>query len=90
MLVAASTQTTSIISLKRSTSTESWDRDGRPDCSNPMKVLISSAGSHGDVLPYIAIGREMRARGHEIVLLANPYFRDYVIAAADQHDRRVR
>jgi rhamnosyltransferase subunit B len=49
-----------------------------------MKVLIVSAGSHGDVLPFIAIGREMRARGHEIVLFANPYFRDYVMAAGLQ------
>src|SRR5664280_3400216 len=31
MLVAASTQTTSIISLKRSASTECWDRGGRPN-----------------------------------------------------------
>lgn len=46
-----------------------------------MKVLISSAGSHGDVLPYIAIGREMLTRGHDVVLYANPYFRDYVVAA---------
>ena len=49
-----------------------------------MKVLISSAGSHGDVLPFIAIGRELRARGNEVVLFANPYFRDYVIAAGLQ------
>ena len=36
------------------------------------------------MLPYIAIGREMRARGHESVLFANPYFRDDVIAAGLQ------
>jgi len=49
-----------------------------------MKVLISSAGSHGDVLPYIAIGREMRDRGHDVTLYANPYFRDYVAAVGLQ------
>ena len=49
-----------------------------------MKVLVSTFGSHGDVLPYIAIGREMRARGHESVLFANPYFRDDVTAAGLQ------
>lgn len=49
-----------------------------------MNVLISSAGSHGDVLPYIAIGREMLYRGHEVTLYANPYFRDYVTAAGLQ------
>jgi hypothetical protein len=31
MVVAASTQTTSIISLKRSASTKSWEYDGRPN-----------------------------------------------------------
>lgn len=46
-----------------------------------MRVLISGAGSHGDVLPCIAIGQEMRDRGHEVILYANPYFRDYVTAA---------
>lgn len=39
-----------------------------------MRVLISTAGSHGDVLPFVAIGREMLARGHEVIFYANPYF----------------
>ena len=46
-----------------------------------MKILISSAGSHGDVLPFVAIGKEMRARGHEVVLFANPSFQRFPIAA---------
>jgi UDP:flavonoid glycosyltransferase YjiC (YdhE family) len=46
-----------------------------------MKVLIAAMGSHGDVLPIIAIGREMNVRGHEVVFFANPHFRDYVIDA---------
>ncbi|MDR2991659.1 MAG: glycosyltransferase [Burkholderiaceae bacterium] len=46
-----------------------------------MKALIAAMGSHGDVLPIIAIGREMSARGHEVVFFANPHFRDYVIDA---------
>jgi len=38
MLVAAPTQTTPIISLKRSTSTKSWDYDGRPNIpSDPIE-----------------------------------------------------
>ena len=49
-----------------------------------MRVLISTAGSHGDVLPYIAIGQEMRNRGHEVILYANPYFREPVTAAGLQ------
>lgn len=46
-----------------------------------MKILISTAGSHGDVLPFIALGREFVARGHEVILYANPYFRSHVIDA---------
>lgn len=40
-----------------------------------MRVLISAAGSHGDVLPFVALGREFAARGHEVILYANPFFR---------------
>ena len=49
-----------------------------------MRVLIPSAGSHGDVLPFVAIGREMQARGHEVILYGNPYFREYVAAVGIQ------
>ena len=38
MLVAASTQTTSIISQKRSASTKSWDRRGWPN--TPSNVIL--------------------------------------------------
>jgi UDP:flavonoid glycosyltransferase YjiC (YdhE family) len=46
-----------------------------------MKILISTVGSHGDVLPNIAIGRELHHRGHEVVVFANPHFSDYVTDA---------
>ncbi len=46
-----------------------------------MKILISTAGSHGDVLPFIALGREFLARGHETVIYANPYFQKHVLDA---------
>lgn len=39
-----------------------------------MKILISSAGSHGDVLPAIALGKEFKRRGFEVVCYLNPYF----------------
>ena len=45
MLVAASTQTTPIISVKRSTSTESWDRDGRPNIPSDA-ISIAVCGFH--------------------------------------------
>lgn len=39
-----------------------------------MKVLIVAAGSHGDVLPFIALGRELQDRGHTVCLLASGPF----------------
>ena len=46
-----------------------------------MRVLISTAGSHGDVLPFVALGRAFAARGHDVIIYANPFFRRYVIEA---------
>lgn len=46
-----------------------------------MKILIATAGSHGDVLPFVALGREFQARGHHVVMYANPYFRHYATDA---------
>jgi len=42
-----------------------------------MKFLIHGAGSHGDILPLIAIGREMQERGHAVHFFADPYFIKY-------------
>ena len=39
-----------------------------------MKVLIVAAGSHGDVLPFVGLGREMLHRGHEVRLFASGPF----------------
>ncbi len=47
-----------------------------------MRVLISTAGSHGDVLPFIALGREFASRGHEVILYANPFFLGYTTDSA--------
>lgn len=35
-----------------------------------MKFLLVAAGSHGDVLPVVSLGRVLQARGHEVCLLA--------------------
>ncbi len=40
-----------------------------------MRILITSIGSHGDIHPYVGIGQALRHRGHEVALLANPYFK---------------
>lgn len=39
-----------------------------------MRALLVTLGSHGDIHPFIAIGRALAARGHEAVLATNPYF----------------
>lgn len=39
-----------------------------------MKVLIVAAGSHGDVLPFVGLGRELQRRGHEVRLFASAPF----------------
>lgn len=35
-----------------------------------MQVLLTAVGSHGDVLPFIALGAELRRRRHEVALAA--------------------
>jgi rhamnosyltransferase subunit B len=39
-----------------------------------MRVLIVAIGSHGDVLPFVALGRQFRRDGHDVRLYANEYF----------------
>ncbi|OYU46396.1 MAG: glycosyl transferase [Burkholderiales bacterium PBB4] len=36
-----------------------------------MKILLNAVGSHGDVLPFVGLGRELRLRGHRPHLFAN-------------------
>ncbi|WP_310384694.1 glycosyltransferase [Roseateles sp.] len=44
----------------------------------PVRVLIATAGSHGDVLPFVALGQALAARGREVLLFANPHFQSMV------------
>src|SRR5262245_42934155 len=46
-----------------------------------MKVFILTGGSHGDLHPFLAIGRELLARGHDVRIAVNPYFATDVAAA---------
>lgn len=39
-----------------------------------MKILIVAAGSHGDVLPLVGLGRELQQRGHAVQLFASGPF----------------
>jgi UDP:flavonoid glycosyltransferase YjiC (YdhE family) len=43
-----------------------------------MRVLLATLGSHGDIHPFVAIGKALRARGHEAIILANPYYQPLI------------
>lgn len=43
-----------------------------------MKVLIVTLGSHGDVHPFCGLGVALRARGHEVTVLASDHFRPLI------------
>jgi rhamnosyltransferase subunit B len=42
-----------------------------------MRVLIACLGSLGDTLPFVAIGKALQARGHEVFLFANEVFQPF-------------
>ncbi len=46
-----------------------------------LNILIPAFGSVGDVLPFIGIGGELRRRGHDVALIANPYFEERALEA---------
>jgi UDP:flavonoid glycosyltransferase YjiC (YdhE family) len=50
-----------------------------------VRVFINTSGSHGDVHPFLAIGRALAARGHEVVFFTHPYFASAVQAAGLEH-----
>lgn len=47
-----------------------------------MKILIAATGSHGDVLPFVGLGRELQARGHEVRVFASGTFAAMAAEAA--------
>jgi rhamnosyltransferase subunit B len=46
-----------------------------------MRVLLITIGSYGDVLPFVALGKGLVARGHEATVVTNGYFRGLVESA---------
>lgn len=64
-----------------------------------MRTLLVPLGSTGDVLPFIGLGRTLRARGHAVTIAANPHFAPPIADAgldftalgdADEHDALCR
>ena len=45
-----------------------------------MRVTIIAAGSRGDVQPYVALGRGLRAAGHDVTVATHETFREFVTA----------
>jgi UDP:flavonoid glycosyltransferase YjiC (YdhE family) len=46
-----------------------------------VRILLTTIGSAGDVHPFIAVALALKSRGHEVLLVANPYFKDRILAA---------
>ncbi|MEM9352198.1 MAG: nucleotide disphospho-sugar-binding domain-containing protein [Planctomycetota bacterium] len=46
-----------------------------------MHLILTALGSYGDVLPMAGLGAAMRARGHDVEVVANPYFAPVLEAA---------
>ena len=43
-----------------------------------MRVLLSTIGSRGDVQPLVALGLELKALGHDVMLCVPPDFREWI------------
>lgn len=43
-----------------------------------MKILLCSIGSHGDVHPYLALGRELLRHGHAVTFATASYYQDLI------------
>ncbi len=48
------------------------------DCGRSMKIAILAFGTRGDVQPYIALGKGLQARGHDVLLGAPDNFESWV------------
>jgi UDP:flavonoid glycosyltransferase YjiC (YdhE family) len=35
----------------------------------PLRILVAALGSHGDVHPFLAVGRELQRRGHDVRMI---------------------
>jgi rhamnosyltransferase subunit B len=43
-----------------------------------MNILLCSFGSHGDMHPYLALGRELRLRGHGVTFATSQRYRELI------------
>lgn len=45
-----------------------------------MKILILTVGTRGDVQPYLAVGKGLKASGHEVTVCTSESFEPFVVA----------
>jgi sterol 3beta-glucosyltransferase len=43
-----------------------------------MRITILTIGTHGDVLPYVALGRGLRAAGHDVTVATLSQFESFI------------
>jgi UDP:flavonoid glycosyltransferase YjiC (YdhE family) len=43
-----------------------------------MNILLCSLGSHGDIHPYLALGRKLLHRGHAVTIGTSSYYRELI------------
>lgn len=46
--------------------------------TRPLKVLLPTIGSAGDVHPFLALGIALQGRGHRATILTNPLFQELI------------
>ena len=56
-----------------SSTEESANRAGK-------RIVLTTFGSFGDIHPYIAIGLELKARGHQAIIATSPAYREKIEA----------
>src|SRR4051812_16970279 len=60
------------------------DGDAKAGNANPnsegRKIVITTFGSYGDLHPYIAVGLELRERGHRAIIATTPLYREKIEA----------
>jgi UDP:flavonoid glycosyltransferase YjiC (YdhE family) len=47
------------------------------DSGRPLRIVLASVGSRGDVQPMLALAQTLRARGHTVLIAAPPNFADW-------------
>ena len=47
-----------------------------------MQITILTVGSHGDVQPYVALGRGLQAAGYSVTIVTSARFAAFITAAA--------